>query len=527
MLADTSDPDRTAVLPDSRRRWRTRAAWLLGGITAFRILVIATTQLADGEAYYYLWSRFPALSYYDHPPLVAWMTWLTTRFSHGGFAVRFGPVVCSTIFLVLLYRLGEKLFSPRAGFIAVAIISALPAFLFTGFVLNPESPLAPIWVLDLLIVEGMRERDEAWRPLAAGLVTGLAFLAKYTGILLVPITLLYLAASPSSRRWLRRPALYLGGGVALLVALPVIVWNYQHQWASLTLHFVERTAAVSLTTTMHSGLQVLIGQLTAFQPLIFPGLMAALVVAIRRSGRDDRYRFLALTSWPVLLFFFITMVRVRDSESHWTMVGYMPVALAAGGWLDEVMDHLPRSARVYLRSSFGLSVVVALVVWGYALTHFLPGFVPASAYDANRDFFNEQVGWDQVKAEVAEDAAVLGQDTVVASTQYALCAHILSELDDQPRVYCPSVSRTEFDFLGRHDPPAQAPVVYINNDHYGDDPSLLLPGRHCRSLKTISIERAGRVLQHYRLYTCPPAGSHELIVPRDPSPAGEANDRSG
>jgi hypothetical protein len=506
------------------RRWRIRTGLLIGGVTLIRLLVIATTQIADGEAYYYLWSRFPAWSYYDHPPLVAWMTWLTTRLSHSGFSIRLGPVVCATIFFLLLYRLGEKLFSARAGFIAVAIVSSLPAFMFTSFVLNPESPLAPLWVLALLLLEGMRHEDQPWRPLALGLVTGLAFLAKYTGILLVPLTLLYLAASPVSRRWLRRPAFYLGGVVALITALPVIVWNTQHQWASLTLHFVERTAPPDLVSMLHNALPVAVGQFAAYQPLIFPGLLAVLALAIGRSRRDDRYRFLALASWPTLLFFFVTMVRVRDPESHWTMVGYMPLAVAAGGWLDEVIDRAPAAFKGYLGACVGVSAAITLLIFGYSQTYLLPHLVSESGYDANRDFFNEMVGWDQVRAAVAQGTALLGDDAVVASTQYALCAHILSEIDDQPNVYCPSGSRTEFDFIGRHNPPSRTPVLYINNDHYRDDPAVLVPGRNCQPLRTVSVERDGRVLQRYHLYACPPIGARELLVPRDLPPVGAAND---
>src|SRR5208282_1165291 len=104
----------TIALPEAWRRWSVRAAVLLIGATLVRLLFIATTEIANGEAYY------------DHPPLIAWLTWLTTQFSHNSFAIRLGPVLYSTLFGFLVYRLGERLFSPRAGFIAVAIVTAMP-----------------------------------------------------------------------------------------------------------------------------------------------------------------------------------------------------------------------------------------------------------------------------------------------------------------------------------------------------------------------------------------------------------------
>src|SRR5262245_22548687 len=43
------------------------------GLTALRLAVAAYTGLVDDEAYYRMWSLAPALSYLDHPPMVAWV----------------------------------------------------------------------------------------------------------------------------------------------------------------------------------------------------------------------------------------------------------------------------------------------------------------------------------------------------------------------------------------------------------------------------------------------------------------------
>src|SRR5580693_523874 len=60
--------------------------------TAVRLVFEAPLPLGNGEAYYYSWSRFLALSYYDHPPLVAWMVRLTTLLGSSPAAVHLGPV---------------------------------------------------------------------------------------------------------------------------------------------------------------------------------------------------------------------------------------------------------------------------------------------------------------------------------------------------------------------------------------------------------------------------------------------------
>jgi 4-amino-4-deoxy-L-arabinose transferase-like glycosyltransferase len=42
-------------------------------LALLRAAVAATTELSDDEAYYRLWALAPAMSYLDHPPMVAWL----------------------------------------------------------------------------------------------------------------------------------------------------------------------------------------------------------------------------------------------------------------------------------------------------------------------------------------------------------------------------------------------------------------------------------------------------------------------
>ena len=497
-----------AGAPEDRARalslWRTRAAVLIATATLARLLVITTTGLANGEAYYYVWSRFPSWSYYDHPPLVAWMVWLTTRFSDAEVWIRVGPVLCSTAFAVLVYRLAERLFSARAAFVAVAIVTLLPVYFVSSYALNPEAPLAPLWVLFLLILEGMRENDEGWRPIAAGFVAGAAFMAKYSGLLLLGVALAYVVASPRARRWLRRPSLYTGPLVALLVVTPVIAWNQARGWPSLALHFVERRASPEAGSLAHNVATVLLGQLGALHPLVFPGLLFVLAVAVRRAKSDDRFRFLALASGPVLLFFFTAMVSVRDPEPHWTMVGYVPLAIAAGGLLDELGDRPPVAVRWYVGASVASGLLAIVLTYAYSRAPRLRTLLPESMYDPTKDVFNEMTGWDELRGTLHQEVSRLGDGAVVASCQYALCAHLSQTLEEHPPVYCPSERRTEFDFIDRGEPPPSAPVLYVTDDHYHDEASLRLPGRECEPLRAVRVERDGVVMRHYYLEACGP-----------------------
>jgi hypothetical protein len=485
--------------------WMSRTIVLVLAVTVVRAFIGFGVGLSDTEAYYVQWARTPALSYYDHPPLVAWATWVVGHLTPLGAApqlARVVPLFCAATFDLLLARLARRLFSARAGFYAVALVTGIPVFFFSGFLVNPEGLLAPLWTLFLLRLLDLRDRDEPWRPLAIGAVVGVAFLAKYTAVLALPVTLLHVTSSPSLRRWLRRPAFHASGVVALALATPVVVWNTRYGWPSLHLHLAERLALAPDESLAHAVARVAVGQFAFFQPLIVPVLLGLLVLAVVRARRDARYRFLAVASAPVLAFLFVMMVRAGDSEPHWPMMGYLPLVVVAAGVLDESTGALRVVAHAWVRTALGLSAAIAALYVVHARPTVLLRALPA--YDPDADPVNETLGWDRVSGTIASHVMALGPRTVVAGAHNVLCGHVQAALDDTPAVYCASPRRTEYDFVGRRTPPADSPVVFVDSDRYPEDPARVLPDRACEAPELVRIERGGRTLGEYRVRDCLP-----------------------
>jgi 4-amino-4-deoxy-L-arabinose transferase-like glycosyltransferase len=500
--------------------------------TVARLLCIARLPLGNGEAYYYSWSRFLDWSYYDHPPLVAWMVRATTTFGSWPAAVHIGPVIASGLFGLLFHRLAERLVSPRAALLALAVVTALPVFLASSFIVNPEAPLAPLWVGFLLAVLAMRDTDEPYRPLVAGLLLGAAFLAKYTALLLVPATLVYAAASPSMRRWLKRPSFYAGGLTALFIALPVVAWNVVRGWPSLRLHLVERASVsvpvagentvnqlVAISSSSGSGFfqglgRVLVGQLMSYSPLLAPLLVIGLVRALRGAlgartlsalalpaGRsDERDVFVTSFTWPVLLPLLAAMVILKDAEQHWTMVAFIPAAIAAGRLVDEAWERT-RSLRVLAFAGVALSWMVFLVANIHVNSPVFLRLIPPGSYDPRADIANELTGWDQISEAVKRAASGARGRVVLASNHYSLCGRLLYETQDTPAVYCPTARLSAFGFFNRQAPPADASVVVLTSDIHEEIPAGLA-GRVCALAERVDVERGGRQVAHYLVHTC-------------------------
>lgn len=490
------------IVVPARRVWQSRALALVGVMTALRIAGAASTELTDTESYYVSWSRFPDWSYYDHPPMVAWTTWLTTLVSDSALGARIGPVLCAGLTELLLFRLAARFFSERAAFFAVGLHVAIPAYFFTALLANPEATLAPAWLLALLLLDDLRRHRESARPLWLGAAIGLAFLSKYTAILLVPVTLLVVVGSPGARHWLRRPSFYLGGLVALAVSSPVVLWNAGHGWPSLQLHLAERVAPPSALQMIERAGGVALGQLVVFHPAIVPLLLGACVAIAVRGRADERHRFLAAASLPVLAFFAFAMSRVRDAEAHWTMVGFLPVLIGAAALLDEQLARAPRLARAYGAACAAGTVVLIAATFLHALTGAFERTLPLALYDGSRDAVHETLGWDELRRSISLEAERLGPSAVVAGAHNVFCGHLLVALDDHPRVYCPSVRRTQFDFLGRGMPPSDGPVLFVeaarNATHHED----AMPGRKCALVRRVSVARGETEAARYDLFAC-------------------------
>jgi hypothetical protein len=507
--------------------WGMAVAWVVAA-TLVRMVSMAPIPLGNGEAYYYSWSRFLDFSYYDHPPLLAWTVRLTTLLGHSAVAVRMAPILAAAAFGLLFYKLVLRFFRPRAAFFALVLVTALPVFFASSFVVNPEAPMAPLWVAYLLAVESMRRRTEWWRPLVAGLFMGLAFLAKYTAVLLVPATLVYLALSPRNRHWLRRPSFYAGGLLALVLTVPVLAWNVARGWPSLQLHFVERSGMgrpvagentvnqlVAVSSSDGAGLlqslaRVIVGQLLAYSPLLAPLLVAAIVKSLWRARRDDKDLFLQAFTWPVLLPLLLAMTKFKDAEQHWTMVAVLPAVIAAGRFADERWERL-KAIKAVAYAGLALSAGLFLTAHVHFRTTALIRAIPADHYDPRADMINELIGWDQVRVRVAQAVSAARGDraVVLASNHYSMCGRMLFEMDDAPNVYCPTARRSAFDFFGRRDVPANATAIVLTNDIHPELPAGI-EGRACTMVDEVDIERAGRRVARYYIQSCLPAPSDSM-----------------
>ena len=336
---------------------------LVGATVALLCLRLVTAfliELTPQEAYYWNYAVHPALSYFDHPPMVAWVIGAgNLLLGKNELGVRIGGFLLTLSSTWLLYALGKLWFSQKVGLWAALLFQLLPLFFVYGVLITPDVPLTFFWLLTLYLFSIAIREDQKWPWYPAGAALGLCMLSKYTGAFLVPSAFLFLILQRRYRQWLLRKEPYLALIIALIVFAPVIVWNLQHDWTSFVFQVSERLSEETSHPLRQLG-EFLLMQLGATSPMLLVGLLlsSAIPVSLGMKDRRVKWRICFLFSTPLLVFFLFYSTR-SSVKANWTLPGYLSLLILA------------YLAYRYLRFNSGPRTrTVAryfLLVWFYAL----------------------------------------------------------------------------------------------------------------------------------------------------------------
>jgi 4-amino-4-deoxy-L-arabinose transferase-like glycosyltransferase len=222
-----------------------RSSTLTGLIFVSGVLLLARLWL-DGhielmfdEAYYALWAKHLAWGYFDHPPMVAlWISLSTHLFGEHEFGVRALGTLSATAGTGVIYLLSWHLFADRQAAIFASLLYCAMLLISAGaIIITPDTPLLFFWSIALYaLVRIFGGGASAWWWVV-GVSMGLALQSKYTALLLGAGIVCAMIVVPRLHRWWRHPMSYVAGALSLAVFAPVIVWNYQHAWASFAFQF--------------------------------------------------------------------------------------------------------------------------------------------------------------------------------------------------------------------------------------------------------------------------------------------------
>ena len=279
-----------------------------------KLILITLIPLTNDEAYYWVWSQHPQLSYFDHPPFVAWLFGLGEhlRFIPGG--VRWPGVWLAHFGLGLWLLILKPILPPnaRAWWLALALTS--PLLGGSALIITPDVPLLFFYAVATWAYLRWRERATFARALGLGLAMGLGLTSKYMMVLFPLGPWIPTLASPDGRRalWRGWPAILAGG---LVGTCPVWLWNLTNDFASFRFqahHGLGHTFWKPSWTTEYVGLQL---------ALVTPWL-----AYFAWRGRRSAPSFLGWLAITPFVFFLFTTAR-GYVEANWPIAAY-PATLA-------------------------------------------------------------------------------------------------------------------------------------------------------------------------------------------------------
>jgi len=386
-----------------------RAACGLAALTVIRWWVAAVTPLAPDEAYYWVWSRALAPGYLDHPPMVAlWIRAGTMLAGSDTIGVRLLGPLSAALGSILLYDAAERLFPRRrAGLTAAVLLNATLMLGVGGVIMTPDTPLLFFWTTALWAGARIAAGGSPAWWLAAGLFTGLALLSKYTAAFLpIGFALYILIVSPL---WLRRREPWLGGLIAGLLFIPVVVWNAENSWVGFfrqggRLGDWRPERAVGFLAELAGG------QIGLATPGVFVLFAVGVVIAANLTvrSRDPAWSLLAAMSVPPALVFLQHALGDRV-QGNWPAILYPAAAIAAAGLTAPIW-------RKALWPSAGVGFAITAVLYAHVITAW-PSF-------GGRDPIARQLfGWNELAAG-ARTASDPAGAAFIAAEPYGLAAEL-------------------------------------------------------------------------------------------------------
>jgi len=307
--------------------------------------------------------------WFEKPALMYWMTGIASRAGIGeDLAPRLPVALASVSFLIFFWWLLRREFGDRAGLFSTLILGTSAGWLAYSRIGVPDLPMSVCFAgCMLLLLPATRARSPVLRGLGAGVLLGLAVLAKG----LVPLAL-FVPALWWMRHRIRELAIVLGG--AVMTAAP---------WYALV---TARNGSAFLDEFFwkHHFARIVSPALMHVRPPWFylPVLLAAffpwtpmLGVLFRPLDRDPRIRFL----WAWFLWGFVLFSAALNK-----LPGYLlPLLPAMAALLGAAMSKMWDRSRVVAGA---LALSAALLACLPAVGELLPQTLVAGLSHAKLDF---------------------------------------------------------------------------------------------------------------------------------------------
>jgi len=334
--------------------------------------------------------------YVSYPPVTPFFARIGLElFGESLRGLRVIPAIAQGIVMILAALIARDMGSKRnAQFLTAFAVFIAPVSLFGGTVIMYFAFDYLWWVLVAFFMVRLLATDYAryWLGIGAGI--GLGMMTKYTMGFFVMGLIVAVLVTPA-RKYLKSKWLYLGAALSILIFLPNLIWQYQHNFIA----FDYLSSIHARDVDWGRADEFLPEQLyLTTNPLSLPLWTVGLSLCLF-SASMKRFRALG---WMFITTFVLFLI--NQGRGYYTGPAYVMLLAAGCVWFESWFEKLGGKSR---QLGFGL-------LWTMQVLGSLVGVIlmkPIGAinsplwdlrYDLSGDLFVEMVGWQEMTAQVAE-----------------------------------------------------------------------------------------------------------------------------
>jgi len=343
---------------------------------------------------------------------------------------------------VLMLRFFAREINARAGFFLVLILTATP-LLAVGSVLLTVDPLAVLfWTAAML--SGWRAVQlnspiSAW--LWTGLWMGLGFLSKYTSPLQWMCWVVFFALWPAARSHLRRPGPYLALMINLLCTLPVIIWNWQHDWITVKHVAAHGGAGKAWSPTLKYFFEFIGAEFALLNPCFFAAAMIALVAIWQIPRREARLVYFFSMGAPVFLLYVLLSLKSRV-QPNWIAPSVLPMLCVMVIYWEARLRDNPGLVKAWLTSGLVFGLAAGLLMHDTNLVRKIIGRpLPAQIDPLRRVCGHREMA--RIVSQARDTLAREGKPVFVIGDHYGITSLLTfyqpearARVTDAPLVFC-------------------------------------------------------------------------------------------
>jgi hypothetical protein len=398
---------------------------VIAALVCVRLIVAANMPLASDETLYWRYSRYLAPGYLDHPAMNPFLIRLgTTMFGDTPFGIRLFAVLIGIPASWAVWRSAAILIgNERAGAVAALFFNLTVTLNVGSLLATSDASVVATSAFVLFFLSKLHETGRGVWWLAIGAAIGVGMWAKYTTAFFAFSIFFWLLAIASQRRWFFSPWPYAGAVLALAIFTPVLLWNVNHEWASVT---YQSSRLVTQHFKIAFPLELIASQIGLATPPIF---ILAVLGAIwgRRDGalKSATTLFVALVA-PVLIYFLWHSLHERV-QGNWPEC-ITPALVCLASLAVELLPRRSGQGASVARWSKRLAAPVALGLAALVYAQGLFAALPLGRRDPTSRLLG--VGWPELARQIdslreqADARVLLATDyTTVSVLTYYLPSH--------------------------------------------------------------------------------------------------------